>query len=74
MSETASQLDRHREREEIYGALVTRAREGRMGKPLTVGDLQRGLLGRKGQEHALDLRAAMERAGVHLGEQDDANL
>lgn len=47
---------------EIYDALV--ARGGRMGAPLTLGDLDRGLLGEEGRMHAVKFREALVKARI----------
>jgi len=39
-------------REDIYSALVERARSGRMGQPLTFADYQSGLLGPEWRHYA----------------------
>lgn len=51
-----------REHDETYAALVARGR--RMGGPITLGDLGRGLLGEEGRAVLLSLRTALKGAGI----------
>ncbi len=48
----------------IYRALVERASSGRMTEPITFDDLDAGLLGPEGREHAARVRAALRKAGI----------